>query len=208
MHKVAELKGANVTDPEGRSYPVRKVLAVPADSADVQLNEELVPGSGKRAAQVEGLRPYSEQLRNELSKTARGEMSFTRARQFLKTRGNWEDSATRYRLPKEGRFIKFLRLFRFRISGRADSMVVKAPAARTAAPAAPREVELAPRQPRNDMAGSQGILFGPNLKRGGTQTYERYERYKNANSIAEARSLGMTPMDLRDAIRRGHAQLT
>ena len=208
VHKVSELKGANVTDTEGRSYPVRKVLAVPAESADIALNEELVPGSGKRAEQLQGLRVYAEQLRNELSRTARGEMSFTRARQFLRTRGNWDEAAARYRLPVSGRFVKFLFLFRFRISGTGRTMMVKPPLpSAPQAPAAPRQAEVAPRRPRTDMPGTQTIQFGPNQKRGGTATYARYEIYKSATTIAEARRLGMTPMDLKDAVARGQATL-
>ena len=48
VHQVAGLKGANVEDTEGNSYPVRKVLAVPGTSRDIDLPDALIPGSRKR----------------------------------------------------------------------------------------------------------------------------------------------------------------
>ena len=78
VHEVDGLKGANVEDQEGRSYPVRQVLAVPWTSADINMSDELVPGSRKREQQRLHLRQYSEQLKHELSNTPRGEMSFAR----------------------------------------------------------------------------------------------------------------------------------
>ena len=55
---------------------------------------------------------------------------------------------------------------------------------------------------------SQGILFAPdNPKRGGSAAYTRYELYKGATTVGEARRLGMNPQDLQAAIRSGQAQL-
>ena len=128
VHEVALLKGANVEDTEGRSYPVRKVLAVPAGSAGVEINEELIPGSGRREQQVKALKKYSEALKQEMS-TTQGSMTLVRVRMFLKSRPQFEDTAELVRLPKAGRYIKFLRLFGYQITGSGPGMTVRAPRA-------------------------------------------------------------------------------
>ena len=109
------LKGGNVEDSKGNSYPVRQVLAVPGTSADVDLPDKLMPGSGKRKEQLQHLRPFSEALKTELYNLPGGEMSFARATRFLQARPGFTDTADAYRLPKAGRFVKFLRLFGFEI---------------------------------------------------------------------------------------------
>ena len=209
VHQVAGLKGANVEDTEGNSYPVRKVLAVPAASAGIDVNPELTPGSGRREEQRQALRRYSEMLKQELLNAPRGEMTLTRVQQFLRSRPGFEDAAELARLPRSGRFVKLLRLYGYRLSGEGVGITVRAPAtvARPAA-VAPR-IDPAARAPRRDMPGAQGILFqSDNPKRGGTATYARYDRYKDATTVAQARAAGMTPLDLRDALARGHARLT
>ena len=50
VRQVGFLKGANVEDDEGNSFPVRSVLAVPGESQDVVSNTELVPGSGAKSS--------------------------------------------------------------------------------------------------------------------------------------------------------------
>jgi len=154
------------------------------------------------------MRQYSEQLKQELSQAPQGAMSFTRVQMFLRSRPQFEATADVYRLPKAGRFVKFLRLFSYRIEGSGPAMTVKAPAAAAGQAPVARAVQLAPRAQRRDLPGTQGILFQPdNPKRGGSQAYTRYGLYKGATTIAEARRLGMTPQDQREALRQGHAQL-
>jgi len=126
---------------------------------------------------------------------------------FLKTLAAFDDTADVYRLPKAGRYVKFLRLFSFRIDGSGVTMTVKAPAIAAPRPAVARGPDIAPRAVRQGMPGTQAIAFGPNMKRGGTAAYRRYEAYKGATTIGEARAAGMTPMDLRAAIQSGQAQL-
>ena len=213
VHQVEGLKGANVEDTEGNSYPVRKVLAVPETSQDIDMNDELTPASGRREQQLRGLRQYSEQLKNELSQAPNAEMTLTRVQMFLRSRPQFEATADVYRLPKAGRFVKFLRLFGYRIQGSGPAMTVKAPAAATgqlrpAARAVQLGAPLAPRAQRRDLPGSQEILFqADNPKRGGSASFTRWGLYRSATTVGEARRLGMTPQDLREALRQGHAQL-
>ena len=206
VHQVASLKGANVQDTQGNSYPVRKVLAVPADSADISVNPELSAGSGRKEQQRSQLRRYSEMLKQELSGT--GEMTLTRVRDFLKSRPGFEDNAALVRLPSAGRYVASLRLYGYRISGAGPTLVVRAPAAAVGR-AAVREV-AAPieRAQRRDLPGTQAIRIKPdNPKRGGTLAYARYELYKSSATVGEARTAGMTPQDLRDGIARGQIEL-
>ena len=82
-NKVAGLKGANVEDTAGKSFPVRIIQAVPKDSEDVELNDALIPGSGKRAQQLKFLKRFAEKLKPKLSEQPTGEMSFAGATHFL-----------------------------------------------------------------------------------------------------------------------------
>ena len=206
------MKGANVEDPEGRSYPVRKVLAVPAGSADIDINEELIPGSGKREKQMRGLRTYSEQLREEMAKT-QGSMTLVRVRMFLKSRPQFEDTAELYRLPKAGRYIKFLRLFGYSITGSGPGMLVGRPTAARANAAASSgrpagSVDLLPRMPRRGLPAGTAITWQPgNPYRGGSLSYARYELYRGSSTVGEARSLGATPQDFTTGLQKGYAQL-
>ena len=201
-NKVGEFKGANVTNEQGESFPVKDVLPVP-DSRDVVPNEELFPNSGRREAQKRALGGYAQQLKDAMAQTA---WSFPRTMRFIKNLPAFDDTAEAYRLPRAGRYVKFLRLFAFRIEGSGVTMQVRAPptAPRVVAPRGP---DIEARAPRRGMAGGQAIAFGPNMKRPMTAAFARYERYKSATSVQEARGLGMTPQDLRAAIRSGQARL-
>jgi len=208
VHKVTGLKGAHVESAQG-SYPVRKVLAVPADSQSIVLNDETIPNSGLRERQRVALRQFSEQLKRELAQTPQNQMSFARATRFLRNLASFTDTADVYRLPKEARYVKFFRLYGFRLEGSGPAMVVKPPTPSVGQAPAPRAAQLAPRAPRRDLPGTQGLIFQPdNPKRGTSQAFIRYEMYKGATTVAEVRRLGMNPQDLREAIRQGHAQLT
>ena len=143
-------------------------------------------------------------LKQELvSGTPTGEMTVTRVRDFLKSRAGFEDNAALVRLPSAGRYVAFLRLYGYRISGAGPTLTVRAPAAAVARPAAaPREVAApAERAQRRDLPGTKAIrIKADNPKRGGTLAYARYELYKRSTTIGEARAMGMTPQDLRDGI--------
>jgi len=214
VHTVDSYKGANVIDDEDRNFPVRNVLAVAHTSADINVNDELIPGSRKRELQKEHLRRYAESLKAELANTPRGEMSFNRACEFLRTRPGFADTSDVYKLPKEGRYVKFLRLFAFEMSGSGPGMTVRRPAGRGAADGAGGRgrpagaVDIAPRVPRRGLPNATAITFQPdNPHRGGTAAYTRYDLYKSAQTVGEAREQGATPQDLKGGLQRGHAML-
>ena len=210
VHQVAALKGANVEDEEGKSFPVRMVQAVPKDSEDIELNQDLIPGSGKRAQQLKFLKPFAEQLKQKLSEQPTGEMSFAGATRFLKKLANFDDTAELYRLPTAGRIIKFMRLFAFEVKGSGPGMSVRRPAA-AAGVAGGRPagaVDLAPRMPRRELPAATAITWQPdNAHRGGTAAHARYELYKGASTIGEARRLGATPQDIKNGLAKGYGQL-
>jgi hypothetical protein len=204
VNKVGEFSGANVTNTRGQSFPVKDILPVPADSQDVVINDELFPNSGRREEQKRGLGPYAQQLKDAMAQATWG---FSRTMRFLKNLAAFDDTADVYRLPRAGRYVKFLRLFSFKIEGSGPTMTVSAPPVAAPVAGVRRGPDIAPRVARQGMPGTQAIAFGPNMKRGGTAAYARYEAYKGAATIGEARLLGMTPMDLRVALQKGHAQL-
>jgi hypothetical protein len=181
---------------------------VPGDSQSVVLNDETIPNSGLRERQRVALRQFSEQLKRELAQTPQNQMSFARATRFLRNLASFTDTADVYRLPKEARYVKFFRLYGFRLEGSGPAMVVKPPAVAAGQRPAARAVQLAPRQQRRDLPGTQEIMFqADNPKRGGSAAYTRWALYRSATTVGQARSLGMTPQDMREALRQGHAQL-
>ena len=210
VHEVKGLVGANVTSQDGETHPVRQVLAVPS-SADIDVNLELTPGSGKREKQLHFLKPFAEMLKAELRGAPPNGMTFARATQFLRTRPACEDTAEAYQLKKTDRYVKFLRLFNFIIDGSGPSMRVRAQtrgsSSSTGRPSG--SVDIVPRALRNAMSAATSIAFTPdNPFRGGSAAYTRYGRYKDAITVGEARTAGMTPQDLQVAISRGVARLT
>ncbi len=136
-------------------------------------------------------------------------MSFARASTFLRTRSGFEDTAETYRLPRAGRYVKFLRLFGFQIQGHGPGMVVQRPASAGGSQGRPAgSVDLAPRAPRRGLPAATPITFQPdNPHRGGTAAYARYDLYKGAQSVGEARELGATPQDLKADLAKGYARL-
>ena len=210
VHEVSLIKGANVEDKEGNSFPVRQVLAVPKDSEDVELNDDLIPGSGKRKEQLKFLKPFADSLKQRLSEQPTGEMSFAGATRFLKSLDQFEDTAELYRLPSAGRFIKFMRLFGFEIRGSGPGMVVRRPAGSSAAssgrPAG--SVDIAPRMPRRGLPAGTAITWQPdNPYRAVSAARARYQLYRGSSTVGEARSLGATPQDFKTGLQKGYAQL-
>ena len=132
---------------EGKSYTVRQVLAVPASSEDVKVPDELIPGSAKRKAQLLHLRPFSEALRTELFNRGR-EMSFRGVSTFLTGLDGFADTCDIYKLPKQGRVARFLRLFGFLLSGRGPGTSVQLPASSASSqPARPTGYRSDPADP-------------------------------------------------------------
>ena len=140
-------------------------------------------------------------------------MGFARATRFLQARPGFSDTADVYRLPKAGRFVKFLRLFGFELRGSGPGMTVRRPAGTASSSAGPRgrpegAVDVAPRVPRRVMAASTALLWTPeNPYRGGTAAHARYQVYRSASTVGEARTLGATPQDIKGGIEKAYAQL-
>ena len=142
-------------------------------------------------------------------------MTFSRACEFLRTRRGFLDTCDVYRLPKQGRYVKFLRLFGFEMAGSGPGMTVRRPQARGAAASSGASrgrpagaVDVALRVPRRGLPAATPILFQPdNPHRGGTAAYTRYDLYKNAQSVGAARTLSATPQDLKGDLEKGFAQL-
>ena len=58
------------------------------------------------------------------------------------------------------------------------------------------------------MAASTELLWTPdNPYRGGSAARARYELYKAATTVGEARRLGATPQDIKGGIEKAYAQL-
>ena len=140
-------------------------------------------------------------------------MSFNRACEFLRTRPGFADTSDVYKLPRQGRYVKFLRLFAFELSGSGPGMTVRRPAGRGGADGGARgrpagAVDIAPRVPRRGLPNATAITFQPdNPHRGGSAAFTRYELYRSATSVGEARAAGALPQDLKGVLDRGYAQL-
>ncbi len=139
-------------------------------------------------------------------------MSFARASAFLRSQPGFSDTADLYRLPKAGRYVRFLRLFGFDVSGSGPAMTVRRAA--TAGPSGARRgrpegaVDIAPRAPRRGLPAATALLWTPdNPYRGGTAAHARFELYRTAASVGEARELGATPQDIKGGIEKAYGQL-
>jgi hypothetical protein len=211
VHKVDALVGSHVVDSDGKSYPVRQVLAVPASSEDVKVPDELIPGSAKRKAQLLHLRPFSEALRTELFNRGR-EMSFRGVSTFLAALDGFDDTCDVYKLPKQGRVARFLRLFGFLLSGSGAGMSVQLPASSASSqPARGRPhgaTDLTPRIPRAVLPAHTELTWTPdNPFRGGSAARARYEGYKSATTVGDSRTLGATSQDIRIGLTKSYGQL-
>ena len=72
VHQVRALIGGLVEDTEGHRYPVKQVLAVPKNSEEYKLPEELFPNAARRGVQKEALKGYADEItrRFEAPKTS------------------------------------------------------------------------------------------------------------------------------------------
>ena len=189
----------------------------------MEVPDELVPGSGKRAQQITNLRPFNDRLRAEFDRSPGNEMTFARVSAFLRAQPAFSDTADAYRLPTAGRFVKFLRLFGWEIRGSGPGMVVRKPpaAARPASSSGAASsssdamrgrplgaLDIAPRMPRTSRPAETALAFTPdNPHRPGTAAHARYEAYKSATTVGEARTAGANPMDIKSALEKGYAIL-
>jgi hypothetical protein len=218
---VQGFKGANVEDAEGRSFPVKTVLAVPAGSQDVEIGIEAGPGGGRRARQREMLQDFARNLKGMLPSTG---YTLARVAQILNGMRGFQDTADTYGPSKQGRIVNFLKLFpnSFSIQGSGPNIKVlpaAAPEPRPALPVQvggasssgpatqierqPRALEIDPRAPYRRFPNEQRVRCGANPVRVGTPRHARYEAYKVASAIGGARTLGARSQDISMDIQRG-----
>ena len=114
-------------DTVGHRYPVKQVLAVPKNSEEYKLPEELFPNAARRGVQKEALKGYADEIKEKIRGAKDHQLSFARVVQFLKDKPGIDDTMDVQRIPMVGRWVKFLRLFQFEIQGVGPAMVVKLP---------------------------------------------------------------------------------
>ena len=207
VHKAVSFIGGAVVDETSQRHLVKDVLPVGENSESFVTNEELSAASGKREQQISRMRRFANLLKQELRNSG-GLMTLNRVIAFLRRQQGFSDTADVYRIPKAGRYVYFLRLFKFEIEGSGPSINVRLAAA-AAAPRTARGADVAPRMPRRELPASTQVVFQPdNPKRGGSQAFTRYLIYQDSVTIGEARRKGATSQDLQDDLRRGFAVLS
>jgi hypothetical protein len=213
VHEVAALKGANVEDEKGKSFPLKTVLAVPIGSQDVDLGIESGPGAGRRIRQREMLQDFARDLKARLPTTGH---TLAKVAQILRGIHGFADTADVYGPAKAGRIVSFLKLYPklFSIQGTGPTMKVFPAAAPTPKPVtqsqvggasssgdglprAPRAPEVHPRAAYMRFPNEQKVEFRANPARENGARWRRYEKYKTANTIGQARRLGASPQDLK-----------
>ena len=202
---VTGLKGANVESGD-KSFPVKTVLAVPAGSANVDL-ADAGPGQGKRAKQREVLGDYARDLHKSIPVEG---LTLPTVRVLLQGMRGLEDTMDTYGPARAGRYVAFLKLFPslFKVTGSGPGLrVMKAdpPPPREPRPAQPANssteraprVELGPRAVYRRFFNEIPVVYAAeNPARRNSQRYQRYENYKKATTIGQARALGATSQDI------------
>ena len=216
VYDVKGFKGANVqaTDSKGKehTFPVKTSLAVPAGSAELDLGKA-ESHQGKKAKQREVLQSYANELYRELPSSG---LKLKRVERFIKSQPGAVDDMDFYGPAKSGRYAAFVKLFpeKFEVRGSGPNLKVYKKERQVSAP---RPVEEAPRErarargedrapraqevnPRRDKAlypdDTPTIFSDVNPGRRGSDRWHRYEKYKTAKTVGEARRLGMTPQDI------------
>ncbi len=193
-------KGANVEDADGKTFPVKTVLAVPAGSQDVDIGIEAGPGGGRRARLREMLQDFAKNLAALIPSTG---LTLAMAGRILRGMRGCEDTADTYGPARAGRYVSFLKLYPrlFKIVGSGPGLKVfpadppepvqpHVQVGGASGSAAPREraeraLEIDPRALYWKFPNEQRVRDGPNPARAGTTRYARYEVYKAATTIGE-----------------------
>jgi hypothetical protein len=220
VHQVVSFKGANVEDQQGRSFPVKTALPVPADSQSISIATDTAPGGGKRARQREMLQDFASNLAGMIPSTG---MTLAMAGRMLRGMRGFEDTADTYGPARVGRYVSFLKLFplKFKIVGSGPGLrVMPADPPEPAAPrpaqvggassssAAPREraeraLEIDARAPYRKFPNEQRVRYGPNPARVGTPRHARFEVYSRETTIGAAKAKGATSQDISMDVERG-----
>ena len=194
-----------------KTFPVKTALPVPRGSADVDLGiDDGERNQGRRAKQREMFGDYARDLQQLLPAAGLTLAAATRALQGMR---GFVDTADVYGPSRNGRYVSFLKLFPnlFKITGSgAEIKVFKAD------PPAPRPVQVGgsssstappPERTARAIETNPRIVLYPHFlkvqfsqenpaQKIGSQRYLRYERYKKARTMGEARDLGLTTQDI------------
>ena len=157
-------------------------------------------------------------------------LTIVKMAQILNSMRGFKNAAEVYSLPVAARFVKFAKLFPklFRLAGEAGRLrVFKAPRepkapkpeaassstgpkpeARARGPYQARAVEFEPRAAAKKYQNVWHVIYNPEnpSKRLGPK-HTRYEKYKVATTIGEARRLGSTSQDLKLDEENGALQI-
>jgi hypothetical protein len=220
VHEVDSFKGANVESGD-KSFPVSTVLAVPAGSRDVDIGIEAGPGGGRRKRQKEMLQDFATNLKGLLPSTG---YTLARVAQILRGMRGAFDTMDVYGPSKQGRIVNFLKLYPnlFSLVGSGPGIKVLPAALPEPRPVQPiqtggassssggpggerqlRAIEIDPRAAYRKFPNVQKVRYGANPARGGTPRHGRYEAYKGASTIGEARRLGASSQDISMDIAAG-----
>ena len=217
MFKVDQVIGANVESGD-KSYPVKTVLPVPAGSADVDLADS-GPGQGRRAKEKEVLGDYAKDLHRLMPDEG---LTLSTAWSILQGMPGLVDTMDTYGPARAGRYVSFLKLFPnlFKITGSGLGIRVykaappaQSPAqppsqARSSTDRAPRAMEVDLRAAYRRFPNELRVAYqDENPARPNGARYNRYESYKRANTIGQARSLGATSQDISMDISIGAVKL-
>ena len=221
VREVGPFKGANIEDTEGNSYPVKTILAVPRGSADVDLGDA-GPGQGRKAKQREMLQDFATDLKSLIPSTG---LTLARVTSMLNAMPGFENTADVYGPARKGRIVNFLKLYPnlFRIEGKGAKIQVyeatpvprpvqvggagsSTDAMPVARPGGSR-VRVGGNAPSRLFPDNLRVRYGPNPVRPGTFRHARYELYKDANTIKEARDKGALSSDIQKDIAVGALQI-
>ena len=163
------------------------------------------------------LQDFATNLKGMLPSTG---YTLARVGQLLRGMRGFHDTADVYGRSKQGRIVSFLKLYPklFQIQGSGPNITVLPAAAAPPAPPPSRPVQMggasgngepAPRErqarivevpdsraPYRRFPNDQRTRYGPNPARAGTPRHARYEAYKVATTIGDARRLGATSQDI------------
>ena len=174
------------------------------------------PGQAKRAKQKEVLGDYARDLHALLPNEG---LTLPTVRTMLQGMAGFEDTVDVHGPARAGRYVAFLKLFTnlFKITGSGPGMrVMKAdpPPPREPTPArgstdrAPRAIEAEPRAPYRRFPDEMRVAYSAiNPARKRSQRFGRYEKYKVATTIKQARALGATSQDISADIDTGAVRI-
>ena len=152
-------------------------------------------------------------------------LTLARVAQLLNSMRSFQDTTDVYGPAKSGRIVSFLKLYPqdFKIQGTGAKIrvfIAERPAARPVqvggasssggvpAPRTPRAPEMDPRAQYRRFPNELQVEYkDENPAREGSERFNRYERYKRATTIGQARRLGATSQDISLDLEKGAVRI-